>query len=407
MLSLSQEIGDSKGEGIKENVKKAIKDFDKAINLNPDIALFYYERGKAASHIDNFKDAISDYSKAIALKADTLEKLYALFKKTDEKIGLFEEIFGSYFGYYGYYVPDKYLSDFYERRGSAYENTGQIKKAIQDYEQSLIIYDNSPAAFSLISLYKEQKGLDKAVQFFSKLISLEPKKSSFYSYRAHVYFEMKQNDKAIKDYTKAIELAPELAYSYSERGKIYKEMKQYNKAIKDFTKAIELNLKYDVYGYYGAKDYSDRGRVYEEMKQYDKAKADFQKACDLAELFCNALKKFERDIAREDRWILYSSSENALFYYDKNGIRQLPNKHIRVWIRREEKYLPAYRLILLEYDCNNMEYTVSAAYDDEDNILPLPDSKGVIMLPVVPGSMEEKLSKIVCKSEKRIRIQEQ
>ena len=47
--------------------KKAIADFDKAIELNPKYADAYYNRGIAKRQLKQYKEAIADYDKAIKL----------------------------------------------------------------------------------------------------------------------------------------------------------------------------------------------------------------------------------------------------------------------------------------------------------------------------------------------------
>jgi tetratricopeptide (TPR) repeat protein len=52
----------------------AIRDFDKAIELNPDLDVSYYNRGKANGQFrHNFIDAIKDFNKAIELNPNNVQ----------------------------------------------------------------------------------------------------------------------------------------------------------------------------------------------------------------------------------------------------------------------------------------------------------------------------------------------
>ena len=55
--------------------KEAIKDFSKAIKLNPNYALAYNNRGIAKDNLGLYEEAIKDYDKAIKLNPN-----YALLK---------------------------------------------------------------------------------------------------------------------------------------------------------------------------------------------------------------------------------------------------------------------------------------------------------------------------------------
>ena len=51
----------------------AIRDFDKAIQLKPDHADAYFNRGNAKLDLEQYTAAINDYDKAIQLKPDLAE----------------------------------------------------------------------------------------------------------------------------------------------------------------------------------------------------------------------------------------------------------------------------------------------------------------------------------------------
>ena len=79
-----------------DNNKQAIKDFDKAIELDPNVAAFYRWRGIAYHYIGNHKQAIKDFDKAIELD------------------------------------PKDAVA--YDKRGMAYVKLGMRQQAIQDFK---------------------------------------------------------------------------------------------------------------------------------------------------------------------------------------------------------------------------------------------------------------------------------
>jgi len=55
---------------VSENSEIAIKIYDKAIELNPNFAEAYYNRGNAYSDLKQYERAIEDYNKAIELNPE-------------------------------------------------------------------------------------------------------------------------------------------------------------------------------------------------------------------------------------------------------------------------------------------------------------------------------------------------
>jgi len=152
---------------VRFNDEKIFADYDKAIELKPDYAMAYYKRGLRKSFTDN-KAALVDYNKAIEL---------------DPKI------------------PDAYLS-----RALVYLLANDYKSAIADY---------------------------------TKLIELKPDGASYYV-RGTTYLDSGDNLRAIADFTKSIELDPGYYWTYKQRARAYRNIKNFKSATADELKAIEI-----------------------------------------------------------------------------------------------------------------------------------------------------------------------
>ncbi len=79
-----------KSKGVLRQYKDAIKDFDKAISLDKEYAPAYSNRGNANRAVRKYKAAIADFNKAISLKPDNA---HAYFNKGVAKydLGLIDE----------------------------------------------------------------------------------------------------------------------------------------------------------------------------------------------------------------------------------------------------------------------------------------------------------------------------
>lgn len=171
----------------KRLYERAIEDFNKTIELNPNMAEAYSNRGEAFQKIGLYDRAIDDYSKVIALEP----------KST------------------GTYVA----------RGISYDSKGDYERAILDYKRAISIganlgYNEKDAAVLYIFIgmaYNEKGQYDMAIENLSKAIALDPNKREAYYQRS-------------------------LAYAYAGRYAYggQKIVEYANKAIEDLTKACYL-----------------------------------------------------------------------------------------------------------------------------------------------------------------------
>jgi tetratricopeptide (TPR) repeat protein len=222
---------------LKKEYDKAIEDYSKAIDLKPDYADAYFDRGNAWSEKKEYDKAIEDYDKATYLK------------------------------------PDNAIA--YYNRGNRWLNKKEYDKAIEDYSKAIELKPDYPLAYgNRGNAWTEKKEYDKAIEDFGKVIELRPDYTDACFNRGNVWSEKKEYDKAIEDYNKAIELNPDDAGAYNNRGAAWKGKKEYDRAIEDYSKAIELKPDYTL-------SYYNRGNVWYDKNEYEKAIADYSKALEL------------------------------------------------------------------------------------------------------------------------------
>lgn len=68
----------------KSDTKKAIKAFNKAIELEPENDMFYASRSKAYKNLEKYKEALTDIKKALQLQPDV-----SLYRKLKRQIMIF------------------------------------------------------------------------------------------------------------------------------------------------------------------------------------------------------------------------------------------------------------------------------------------------------------------------------
>lgn len=303
----------------QEEWDKAIVEYSKAIELNPEFADAYAKRAVAYNEkSDYYELAILDSEKAIEL--DPLVKLDSSLARAYVKRG----------EYYAQFITGSYeddekdfdqavadftraielnprLAEAYKGRADCYvdyigEHLGETvsyDKTIGDYNMAIALdptnatyYISRAWAFDIAGDY------DKALVDITKAIELDPTNAAYYRSRGLTYMDVSNYTKAIADFTKAIELEPEDNHSYSYRGEAYMEKGSYDLAVIDYTKAIELTPK----SWWLSHLYNERGGVYLKQGDYDKAIADYTKAIELDE--------FSSPVYYNDRAFAYLEQQN-------------------------------------------------------------------------------------------------
>jgi hypothetical protein len=140
----------------------------------------------------------------------------------------------------------------YNNRGAAFEQRGQLAKAIADYNMAITLNRFDYKACNNAGILYGKKGeFHKAVKYFDMAIERNP-----------YYYE-----------------------AFGNRGLAYFYLGKYSKALEDFDEALVLNKNHD-------KTYVNRGNLYLKTGKKELARKDFEKACELGNgNGCSALKE--------------------------------------------------------------------------------------------------------------------
>jgi tetratricopeptide (TPR) repeat protein len=123
---------------------------------------------------------------------------------------------------------------------------------------------------------------DKAIDCFTKAISLNPYLPECYYNRALAESRLENYMASILDYSKAIELRPHFIMAYNNRGADKLAMSDIDGAIRDYNKAIALDSGY-------AKAWYNRGVAYLNQKKYENAISDLLRTVNLEPDFTDAV----------------------------------------------------------------------------------------------------------------------
>ena len=269
---------------------EAVADFDKAIQLYPQKADAYYNRGLAKFRLGDLQSAKGNTEKALRLYEAGIEDCTQAIRLTPEDTYAYHNRAGGKF-----------------RLGQSKANQADIEK-VQQYYQSAIHdwtqviklnpeladpYNNRGIAKATLGESKvdqadiagAQELYASAIQDCTQAIRLNPKYAEPYINRGYAQFRLGKTKAdqadiagaqasyraAIRDCTQAIQLDPENAAAYGNRGVAKAALGNAEGAIKDFDAAIRINPEY-------TEIYYDRGRAKEAIGQHEAAIADYEKA---------------------------------------------------------------------------------------------------------------------------------
>jgi tetratricopeptide (TPR) repeat protein len=214
--------------------ERAIADYDKAIALEPEDAVAYYNRGVSYLVLEQYERAIEDYDKAIELKPD--------------------------------------YADAYNNRGLSYSLIKETQRALFDYDKAIEIDpNNSEVYYNRGNSYTDLKQYERAIADYDKAMEIEPSLAGVYRNRGNSNAGLGEFERAIADYDKAIEIMPVYIEAYINRGISYARMEEFARAIDDFTKAIGLQPE-------NSSAYALRSMIYTNINKFDVAIVDIKRA---------------------------------------------------------------------------------------------------------------------------------
>jgi len=123
---------------LKKQWDQAIKECNKAIDMNPGHPVAYYYRGNAYHNKDQYHKAISDYNETIAV--------------------------------------DSRFAMAYFLRGHAYQDIGQVDQAISDFSKAVEIDPRDDVAYARRGdCYRDKGQYDEAISDYTKAIGINPR----------------------------------------------------------------------------------------------------------------------------------------------------------------------------------------------------------------------------------------
>ena len=201
------------------------------VENQPASAEDYNNRGEAKWAKDDLDGALSDFNKAIELNPDLVDAHDNRSRAENAK------------------------SDRNKTSADTWNQFGRIKKAEGDLDGALVGYNKAielnpelAVAYNNCGLVKKSKGdLDGALTDYNRAIELKPELAEAYNNRADTKRVKGDFGGALVDYNRAIELKPDSATAYNNRGELKRGKRDLDGALLDYNKAIEIKPNSAIY----------------------------------------------------------------------------------------------------------------------------------------------------------------
>ncbi len=227
-----------------DDLEAALAKINEAVNLAPNDARGYVQRGMVLGGLDKLDEAITDFNFAIN------------------------------------YAPNDPTG--YNARGITFTRKGQFEQAIRDFNKALEIKpDYTQALTNRAIAFLQQEKVDEALVDFNKAVEISPDNPEVYFNRGQAYLTIFQNrnevaylDQCVADFNQVLAFSPENAESLVNRGSCKLLQGKVAEAYDDYSQAIALDANQARYYLFRASLYPDAGTM-------EQALADAQKVLEL------------------------------------------------------------------------------------------------------------------------------
>ena len=158
------------------------------------------------------------------------------------------------------------------KKGLEYGRQGDSDKAIEEFSKAITLNPTSAEAYyDRAFVYYKNGNLKESVSDFDKAIELNPSFTDAYYNRALALYKRGSFDAAIADYNKVLEINPKATDALYGRGLAYFKKNDVKQALNDYNKVIEMRPDFPL-------AYSARAIAYFSKKDYIKTLSDVNKA---------------------------------------------------------------------------------------------------------------------------------
>ncbi|MHC4405669.1 MAG: tetratricopeptide repeat protein [Planctomycetota bacterium] len=222
---------------VDEDLKNALKELDKAIELAPDSSSGYVARSQTRQRSGDAEKALQDAEKAVELGP---ENGFAYMRRAAvlRELKRLDEALADLATSERLHPNNPWL---YYHRADIYLDRGEEERALEDLNKGLELNPmRSQAYVRRAAAFEALKRFDDALAEYGTAERLDATNPWLYFQRAELYLHRGQNEEALGDLSKGIELKPDHSYAYKRRALLRFNRGEYQLALADVAKAVEV-----------------------------------------------------------------------------------------------------------------------------------------------------------------------
>jgi tetratricopeptide (TPR) repeat protein len=227
----------------KGDTQGALADFNRAIQINPNYAKAYFNRGYLKYFAADHLGALADYNRAIQIDPNNADFYFSrgnvkYIELNDPKGALAD---------YNRAIQIDPNNDAYLNRGNVKRDLNDPKGALADFSHVIQIKPNDESAYINRGHLKYSEGDYRgALADYNRVVQINPKDEMAYFGRGNVkHYYLNDTKGALADYSRAVKIFPNFAEAYINRGDLKSEkLKDTKGALADLNRAIQIAPNY-------------------------------------------------------------------------------------------------------------------------------------------------------------------
>jgi tetratricopeptide (TPR) repeat protein len=272
----------------KGDLDKALEDYDAALDIKDDLEQTLNNRGMVWQKKGDLKRALEDYNAALKLNENFRAALgnrgYVLLALGDLNGALrdYDRVIKPKL------KPDSSNKVFLNGRGIVWYKKGEPEKALADFKAAL---KEDPTDTSILlnraTISYQQGFLDDALIDYDAILTSSNKDpeclKNALTGRGHVFRDQGELESAIEDYTEALKVDQQAIFlpALQSRAEVFYRENQLERSLEDYNKALDISED--------DRTLVGRGRVWSAKNQLKKAMADYDKAIKISPKNTDAL----------------------------------------------------------------------------------------------------------------------